>query len=748
MKIHAMTIRAFWAMAWGATTLVAVPHAIAQNGPTGEASKAGAAHVMVPIDADQIDELRFSSKEFSGAVRQIRRERRERLDSIDAVLKKIGKRDAVAIFEWVRANVSHEPYEGALRSPEVVLTTGSANAVDAARLMYALLDEADLKPVYAWGELKEDDARVLLLKFGELVQFEQGGELKEQALVFSPELLRATRDHMWVEVPMRGKETRALDVFVSPDGLNTPAKRVGSGSKVPSRHDATFEMKVMVTFDDGREEAFVPVSGSVDEFAHRTLTISLERDAKFAHTTRPVLTRGDEVLTGNYFPHEQIREMTLRFELKTGNYQQLWEQSLYEKGRSVDVFAAEQLHVGVTLLPGWTSRELVASQGVRGFDAALTKLNALVKEQQRLAKKGEVTPLSEAEYNEQTRALMDDVAQAFPYLFARYLDRMTHKIGHLMGVSPVIARPRLVMTAMVREGSQLFIDADIQGDSLNGMSASGMPLAVTQGFITLYSRLESEARAAVLGALTSEETLSTGELLRRARKQKIEVVTISSADTSAGKKLKTDKLLTRKLARRVKRVGKVVVAPTQDVSIQKHKRFGWWEIDPASGWFSGRLAHGLLNQPLDMKSAPDKVSQGVGVVTLGKLLGKQIAVWFDALDESQSFDALVCAAQRDLTRLGTQICKVGTKSVALPSLQSCLFKDASKGEDGGGDSGDAGMGDPLGGIGLESVDCASLTRPARCGVVLASAFLTGELRVLRGNSLGEFSADADALMCK
>lgn len=710
--------------------------------------------VMVPLSDETLDGLSMLSREVSGITRQTRRDYASKgPQTTGAVLARTGKKSPEKILAWVREHVAFEPYEGALRSPRMVLSMRRANAVDAARLLVALLEEAGHKPSYAWGDLPDKDASVMLLKFGELVQFELRGKGRELDQPVPAALVRRVRDHVWVEVPMKGGEPQALDPFASLDAFNTPARKKGGGERLPATLEASFSAELRVTFEDGREQGFVPIQGSLEDFAHQTLTISFERDDTLTHTTRPVLIRGSELKIGDYFPHEKVERMTLRLGLTTGGYEQLWEQGLYDRGRSANIFAAEQIHIGMTVLPGWVSRGAAAERGGEGFERALTKLDVMLDEQRRHIKKnGAPLLFGEKEYNEQTRALVHDVFNALPYIFAHQLDEMILQLGELMAIQPFLARPRIVTTAMVRDGARVFLDMEILGDSLDGVAARGMPALARQGFVTLYSRVEGEVRSRMLDALATGDVLTTQEIFDAARKGKTPLLTLSAPDTSQASSLKVSKGLEKRLARSVKRQGKVVLTPATEVEISERQSFGWWEIDQVQGWVRGQVARGLLNQPVEGLDEARSLSQSDGFLTLGKLLGKQIGVWLDALGAGYWNDAMICQAADDLEVIGERLCAAPGKKKSLPSLERCLgLEAASSAEDSSKKSssfGGAAMGDPLGGAGFTRLDCDALAMPARCGTVIANAFLGGQVKVLRGNAFGEFVAAKPNLKCK
>ena len=236
------------------------PAVVAQQGEAQgkKAAAASSTRAMKALDQEAMDGLSMLSREVSGIARQTRREyASNETQSVEDVLKITGKKSPGKILAWVREHVAFEPYEGALRSPEMVLSMRRANAADAARLLVALLKASGEAPTYAWGDLPDKEASVMLLKFGELVQFELGGKAMELDQPVPPDLVRRVRDHVWVELPMKGGEPQALDPFASLDAINTPATRRGGGDALPPSYEATFGAELRVTYEDGREQSFV-----------------------------------------------------------------------------------------------------------------------------------------------------------------------------------------------------------------------------------------------------------------------------------------------------------------------------------------------------------------------------------------------------------------------------------------------------------------------------------------------------------
>ncbi len=65
--------------------------------------------------------------------------------------------DVTTIFRFVADEVRYEAYEGGLRGPEGTLWGMAGNSVDKAQLLAALLQQANIKPRFAFGALSEAD---------------------------------------------------------------------------------------------------------------------------------------------------------------------------------------------------------------------------------------------------------------------------------------------------------------------------------------------------------------------------------------------------------------------------------------------------------------------------------------------------------------------------------------------------------------------------------------------------------------
>lgn len=669
---------------------------------------------QVAASDDHLDTLRSATRDLSRISRGAGRERRytKVALTVEEVVDRAGK-DPDRLLRWVRENVRYEPYQGALRSPRGVLAARSANAPDMARLLVALYHAAGLEARLVWGEVDRKEARRLLVDFAGAATLARGGEPVEDESfnTFDPRWLQIAREHAWVEVKHAGR-FQAADPLLGTALGATPGKREGAGGALPASMQSTLGLVLTARFEDDTEQVLIAREGALDDFAYRTMTLSFVQDVRLAHTTRPVFRVGDRVKTGDYFPREKLSSLTLRFDLKVGQRRSQWEQHLYRKSQGVDVFAFDQQHLAIAVLPAWTSDAQVARVGAGAFDDAVTRIREWADAS---AKAGEA--FDARSFEKQTRALIDRTARVFPYALARHLDRLTFALADSMGVKPVLHQPRIILTSLVRDRDQLYLEADIQGELLDAVAALGLPRATASGFVTMHGRLENQVRGLVLGALVDTAPYTTARLFSEAQKQRVPVMTLHAGNIRKAPWPKgLPEGVREQITRQVRKQGDVVLTPQRAVSVGAAKRHGWWRVDPVTGGIHGDAWHGLLNIA-SAKRSPGSEPQGEVMLALMKLVTRQLSTWMTALQGSGEFEAAVCDASRDTIVIGRALCAT-RKARPMPALEACLTPG------GGGETSAAGGDDPLA---LKMPSCDEVVTPTRCGAVIARAFLGGEL---------------------
>ena len=624
---------------------------------------------------------------------------------------RVAGRGLDAIQRWVWDNVRYEPYAGALRSPEQVLEQGAANSVDLARLVHAMVLEQGLSAEFAWGQLPEKDAVKLLTSFAGAATMSRGGEDVPGAGEFSTRAVHAARQHVWVEVSGADGLT-TLDPLGGVAVGTTSAKLEGRGASLPASFSSTFALTMVARLEDGQRHEVLAASGSLDDFSRDVLTIGFAPDLRLEHATRPTLKVGSKVKAGDYFPRDALVSLTLRFEVVVGERQRQWERALYRRSDRTRAFELEQQHVGVAVLTGWTTDQQLARVGGRSLVDAM----ALARAWSKASEPGAV--VDAPSFERQTRELLDETARVFPYAFARHLDRVTLGLARSLGVRAVMVEPRVIVTSTVRHGDAIFVDADIQGDSLEAIAALGMPRAARGAFEVAQARLEYELEERVLGQLLDAPAFSTARLFAKARAAKTTVKTLHPGNSRMIDKLfGANKQLAKFLGRQVASTGQVLLVPRRAVEVDGVERFAWWAVDPVTGAVHGARWQGLFDITQGLSGVSS--SQGKAMIALTRQAGRLLSVWVDALDDSRGLEGHTCAAVKDVRGLSRAMCAT-RKAKPLPALESCLSSQDPTAE------GAAAADDPLA---MSAPGCDELVAPMRCGAVVAHALLTGELAV-------------------
>ena len=708
----------------------------AQGADAGEASSredaARAPREQVAASSEELRELKASARDLSRVAGGVGRDwqRKEPPLSVEAAAREAGARDPARLLEWVREHIAHEPYQAALRAPRGVLVARRANAVDQARLLRAMYQAAGHEARLAWGELPEVEARRLLVEFAGKAALERDGaplEIEGGADGFEPRHLQQVREHVWVEVRHRGR-FQAADPLTGGALGTTKARRQGGGAEVPRAMRSTLQIQLVAQLGGGRRDVLLEHGGELAELAWRTFSLEFTPDVRLPHATRPVWRVGGSADVGKYFPRAELESLMLRFDMRTGRRRQIWEQSLYRGTGGADAFAFDQQHLAITVLPGWVSDAVLARVGASGFEEGVGRLKAWADE---VGEGGEAMP--RAKFYRQTRQIIEHTARVFPYTLARHLDRLTFALGEVMGVAPILSAPRVIVTSLIRDRERLYMETAIQGDLLDAIPALGVPAGAASGLVTLVGRIENELQGELLGSLVESTPYTTAALFDAAIEARVPVTTGHAGAIQAfvrGLKKGQPEELVEELREEVTRRGQVVLVPRRGVELGGVARHGWWAIDPLSGGLHGGRWHGLLNITGAARSAGAE-SQGQVMLALARMLTRQLSTWMAALKGSSAHERLVCQARADVAHIGQALCAT-REARPMPELEACLAPQAP-GESGGSDA------DPLA---MKMPSCDEAVRPTRCGAVLARAFLSQDLRVVRGEAADESSSPA------
>lgn len=618
-----------------------------------------------------------------------------------------GQKTPGDIYRWIRDHIAFEPYAGALRGPVGTLVAGSANAVDQALLAAAMLSEAGHTYRFAAGELHAQDAERLVNKTLGTAALVSGldGQTRHfvDVLATSRRFVAATvEDHLWVEV-LINEEYRPLDPVAAPLFGMTPAKANEYSQRIPERFQTSMQITLISHLNDGQSIEHFHVRGALPRFAYQALSLSFEEDPVRAKGLRPLLKIGPEQAQGESIPVKALNELELQFQLWIGERESRWTQPLFRRGQGRDIFEFDHQQFGIAIIPGWTSSTQVRLQAGQ---AALRSLDAFDGWLQ-----GPTPALGANEQRIRTNAIVDDLSAALPFAFARVLDRATREIAARFGILPILARPRVVTTGLLRRGDEFLFDLQLSGDRLDALPRHGVPALATPAFLGMQGQLRDQLLGEFLEIYGGRTASTVDRIFSEATRQGVRFTTVEGRTLSNLELVQIEPWVNQSIHRQIRRRGLVILAPLQPVSDTGVERFGWWALDPASGALEPHTSDALLS----LESAEDRDGLTLALLLRGHLglVARHFAAASHAAADEDRFQELSCTAGRRLRSLGRAFCAT-SRALPTPDLEQCLDSPPQPG------------GDLLSMVNLE---CAEQLKPFRCATAYAGAVLDGTLIV-------------------
>lgn len=678
----------------------------------------------------ELRELSELTRRMSTEIRDIERSNRSsRPQTIEGALRAVGQpRSPANIFRWVRDNIDFEPYVGALRGPSGTLVAGSGNAVDQALLLQALYEAAGHRTRFVLGTLHAGDSIDLLQKFAgsaALLQSttpERGGLFDGADAAVQARYLGLLNDHLWIEVD-DGGVMRPADPIGAPLFGMSPAVARERSETLPEIFHTSLEIQLVGHLDDGQEIKHLTVSGPLSRYAYRALTLGFSDDPSRRGARRPSLTLDGRSTHGQPIPVGNLEHLELRYTLTIGRRENRWAQTLYRRGSGADIFAFDQQHFSIAVIPGWTSNDQVVGTGAAGAKAAIAKIDQWIDARRQASRAA-----SPIEIRQTVQAVLDDLAPLLAFAFVRNLDRITFEMADTLGVRPILQSPRIVTTGIMRQADRFYIDLELKGDVIEAMPMGGVPAVSATGFLGLYGRIKNELAGDLLEETTERRTTTVNTVFRGAQRERIPFATITSDSLDILDKIDVEPYLKQNIRELTTRKGMIVLLPTRTVAIEGAPHYGWWALHPATGAIEGYTHDALLSQrasAVTIKPAHEVLDTMRGTLSISARLYRSIQ---RATEDTGRYGPAVCAARNDLVTLSRATC--ATKApLALPSLSSCLEGPKAPGHD-------------LLSFTLPS--CATQIEQTQCGAVVIDALLKGRLAVVNPQEILDIQAKAAA----
>lgn len=638
--------------------------------------------------------------------------------TIDEALRAVPSPKTPAnIFRWLVDNIVFEPYQGALRGPTGALIAGSANSVDQALLLSAMLQKAGYKTRFVQGTMHDHDLTQTLLGFTGSVRLNAP---KNTNLLknFTPEDFTTNAQytqflatHLWLEVQQPDGQYLPADPVLAPLFGMTPATAIARSETLPEAFQANLEIQLISSLKDQQESTSLTLAGPLEEYAYRTISLGFTPDEIQKNTVHPVLKLDNQPTStkGAPFPTDQLAKLELRYTIKIGRRETRWTQTLYLHDAASQPTATDKpsqstdftrQHFAISFIPGWTANDQLTRISLQSLSRATEQLSQITAKNQ--------TP------HHNLHNTLDELAPLIHFTYLRNLDRLTLELSNLTGVRPILQTPRVVTTATTHHNNNtLAITLNLQGDTLETIPMNGVPAAAATGLRTLYGRIKNQLENELLTSVSAPNTTGIDRIFRQARRDKIPFATLHASSPDYFKQLKVPSHTRAELEELTNQRGRILLVPTRPVLLQEHPYYGWWTLQPQNGALQGHGHNALFaTQP----AAPPTLSEQLRA-TLRLSTGLHTLVQ-QTLDHATPQQPRICQARTDVHRLASAFCAT-TSLQKLPTLEQCLT------------TAPASTLNPLTPEGLltfAAPTCEQQLKETRCGAVITAALLDGTLR--------------------
>lgn len=662
-------------------------------------------------ESEAAELLQLTGEVASRAARMERASQAPPSIDVDDVLRELGSnRSPSQIFSWMEQHVAFEPYRGSLRGVTGTIVAGAANAADQAVLAKRLLEEAGHPVRFVTGRLHDPDAEQILDDaLGKRVLVDRGdrstASFADQSAIGRDSLKRSLQKHIWLEVETEDG-FRAFDPIAAPTYGMTPASASERHGELPDSYRARFDFTLVSILDDDRTIEHLAVNGDVARLAFESITLGFEPDPRRPSGKFPVVSYGEQDVRGEPMSVANTRSLELRFRFRIGNREHGWSQYLMrQNGAEDDIFDFDHQHVAIAIAPGWTSEAKVGRLAAETAGGATEVLEEWIEAEADGDRNVDATAR-----NEFANRLLDQIGTALPFAFTHALDRATGEIGDRFGVLPVLTRPRIVTTGLLRDGDTYRVDLRIDGDRLSALTRGGVPEAAVGGFHGMHGVVKDQLIGAMLDTYGGRRAETVAGIFDRAMVQSIPFTTIYGDNLGQMARLTIDGATRQRLEYQLKQRGMTVLAPLRPVQDDDGERFGWWAVDPYDGYVEAHIADALVPAT---KRRQKEVDTGGLLQSHLELLSRHFAAADRATGGEHDISTLICNATSHLRRLGGAFCATA-QPLSLPDTGSCLADPPR----------------PAASVlRFETIDCEQLLAPFRCSAVYADSVTGTDLAV-------------------
>ncbi len=190
-------------------------------------------------------------------------------------------------------------------------------------------------------------------------------------------------------------------------------------------------------------------------------------------------------------------------------------------------------------------------------------------------------------------ALASRLLQMILTRFAEASDEASDRAAYRNGVAVIRSLPRVLIASAELENKVLKFSMDLRLDEVEAIPFPGMPSKATRLFQMGRGILESIAEGQVLQQLTAGSVVTTSSVMSLAQSDGIPLKVVDVSGLSSFMKRTNLPLKVRQTLMSSLIEGREIIIPEKPVRIAGVERWGWWQIEKASGRNIGVMDNGL-----------------------------------------------------------------------------------------------------------------------------------------------------------
>lgn len=586
----------------------------------------------------------------------------------DETLLPFQGKDLDETFALVAEGIRYEPYRGILRGARGTAIARSANSSDRAMLLADVLRRTGYKVRFARGSLADGNVDAIIE--GIYPPGVIDPRLSPDFLPYNPTsdttLRSEVREHMWIEV-YQGSDWLPLDPSFPRAKPGESYALVTEHFTEPAAADFhTIESILREEAANGQVRELARVRVNVADIGFKPITLivravpqvaggdaaggtmrppagalggmggALGGGAEPAKQTAPVKKTDMKVIGLSYVrtltigsspekvarstvldtqPQTALRREWIEFNLAApGKASRRIERGLFQSEAGSK--PADHRTYTISVVPGRVPRSF-ADQQTR-LARTLIDPEAMQKRAASLAGIGRNDPRAKA-----TASELDAMAasagtvggQLLALRFAVESDSISRLIADGSGVALAWAVPRILITGVEvssAEGNRVDakVSLDLRLDEVKAYPYRGAPTRLARVFQTARGIQESVIEGGLIAVATGrDESANTALLMRAAEKEKVQLLVINASTRSrlpelvAGLPAACVQLMNAALSQ-----GREIVVPSRAVQLAGAPRFGWWEVDSASGATIGVMEGGEHQAMAETALSTEKIA--------------------------------------------------------------------------------------------------------------------------------------------